>query len=796
MEKKINIGKNGKVKIIWNLSSMDYTAENEKNIKSVFAEKYNISPSSIIIEKNFKNKNNQEDNTLNYENIKNISDTNFQLELMKQYLKENEIEDYDFEEIKKIDSIINNLVNYDLYEKGKLYKIKWVRWSNFLSYGPDNYFDFTKLHNLVLLKGIPSNKSGKSTFAYDLLHFLFFGKTKSGKANNNLGKFFNIFLPEEKELFVEGCINIDGTDYVIKRTLTRAGKSKKELRTATQKIEYYRINDVGDREELADIDNLQEESSTKTNKIIKEALGDEKDFDLIISANAQDLDALISLKTDERGKILSRWIGLSCLQDKDAIAREMWNKKISVGRYSDIYNRETLKQEIEALNNENNENELYIDANKSKINDCENRLKTYKEDKERYQSDKKPIDDSVKNIKYDVTTLETMIKNIVELGKRESEQKEELKKQFNTITDFEYSDDEYKQLTIEKETLIEEISTLKVKIQSLKENNKYLKESEYCPTCGRKFDNVDNSALIQTNEQEITKLINIGIEKNKIKEEVTNSIFQIEERRKRKDERNKLELKILALETKLSNERVEYKELRDNIKKINDNKDAIRYNDELDAKIKTANDSISAEENVKQKLSNDIATLKNEIKSNKEKISEKEAIIVKINNEEKIEKNWKLYLKLIGKDGISKIVLRNTLPLINAEINNLLSDVCDFSVEVIMNDKNDVEFYMIRDDKKYDLTAASGLERTQAALALRVVIGNMSRLSRPPFVLLDEILGGVAKENYDDMRKLYKKITTYFDFILHITHIDIDDWHDGGTILVEKINNISKISFN
>ena len=474
----------------------------------------------------------------------------------------------------------------------------------------------------------------------------------------------------------------------------------------------------------------------------------------------------------------------------------MWNKKISVGRYSDIYNRETLKQEIEALNNENNENELYIDANKSKINDCENRLKTYKEDKERYQSDKKPIDDSVKNIKYDVTTLETMIKNIVELGKRESEQKEELKKQFNTITDFEYSDDEYKQLTIEKETLIEEISTLKVKIQSLKENNKYLKESEYCPTCGRKFDNVDNSALIQTNEQEITKLINIGLEKNKIKEEVTNSIFQIEERRKRKDERNKLELKILALETKLSNERVEYKELRDNIKKINDNKDAIRYNDELDAKIKTANDSISAEENVKQKLSNDIATLKNEIKSNKEKISEKEAIIVKINNEEKIEKNWKLYLKLIGKDGISKIVLRNTLPLINAEINNLLSDVCDFSVEVIMNDKNDVEFYMIRDDKKYDLTAASGLERTQAALALRVVIGNMSRLSRPPFVLLDEILGGVAKENYDDMRKLYKKITTYFDFILHITHIDIDDWHDGGTILVEKINNISKISFN
>ena len=90
------------------------------------------------------------------------------------------------------------------------------------------------------------------------------------------------------------------------------------------------------------------------------------------------------------------------------------------------------------------------------------------------------------------------------------------------------------------------------------------------------------------------------------------------------------------------------------------------------------------------------------------------------------------------------------------------------------------------------LSAASGLETTQAALALRVVLGKMSRLSRPPFILLDEVLGTVAKENYDDMKKLYDKIVEYYDFVLHICHIDLD-WYDGNIVTVVKNNNISSI---
>jgi DNA repair exonuclease SbcCD ATPase subunit len=151
---------------------------------------------------------------------------------------------------------------------------------------------------------------------------------------------------------------------------------------------------------------------------------------------------------------------------------------------------------------------------------------------------------------------------------------------------------------------------------------------------------------------------------------------------------------------------------------------------------------------------------------------------------------------MIGKDGISKMVLKNTLPIINCELNRLLNDVADFSVEITMNDKNDIDFLLTRDGIITRLSAASGLEKTQASLALRVVLGRLSKLSMPPFILLDEVLGTVAKENYDDMKKLYDKIAEYYDFVLHITHIsDIADWHNT-IITVKKEDNISSIKTN
>ena len=215
----IEIGEKAKIHINWKVSPYDYSKEKEKSIIAKASKKYSIPkehirviPDFLTIDKDGK------EISLTSDVVTNIQNPEFQVKLFKDWLKNNKIEDCDFELIKKIDSQINSKIDYNAYEKYKRYSIKWIKWDNFLSYGTGNYFDFTTLDGLVLLNGEPANQSGKTTFAIDLIHFLLFGKIEKYPT---LDKIFNKHLPEAQQVVVEGCIEIDVIDYIIKRVLSR-----------------------------------------------------------------------------------------------------------------------------------------------------------------------------------------------------------------------------------------------------------------------------------------------------------------------------------------------------------------------------------------------------------------------------------------------------------------------------------------------------------------------------------------------------------------------------------------------
>jgi DNA repair exonuclease SbcCD ATPase subunit len=786
MTKKIDIGKNAKVVVKWNVHHSNYTKELERSIISLMAQKYGIPEKNIRVETNYICVDNS--GIIANTDTQNIYDPKFQQELMKQFININNIEGVDFDEIIKIDSQINSLIDYDSYNKSKRYNIKWIKWDNFLSYGPNNFFDFTSLNGLVLLNGEPANKSGKSTFAYDLIHFLLFGKTNTNKAKT-LGELFNNYLPEERTINVEGCISIEGEDYIIKRNLTRSAKGKKS-KSVTNKVEYYKLNEDGTETFLPE-NNEVGASSSQTSKIIKDALGNESDFDLIISANAKDLDSLITLTETERGRLLSKWIGLSIIEDKDVKAREKWNKEISIGRYSDMYNATQLEADIKLLTEEIDALDKTVSDNTRKIEESNNRINEYNKTRDSLLLAKPTIDENL--LKIDTTTLQAKINTLIEEGKKCALDAEYLQKEIDEIGNIEYSEEEYIKLKNENNSLIGRMAELRANITNLTETNKALEKAEFCPTCGKKFDDVNNTDKISANIIKINEYKKEGISAKERCNEITELMTSIESKRTMLNKKNQLELKLAALKTNIASKRLEYAEKKQLLDNINKNLEAITINSKLDADINVINCSISTEERLKKDLEHDNVSKLEEINVNKHTVSLRKQYLLKIEEERKIERNWKTYLQLIGKDGISKMVLRNTLPIINNEMNRLLSDVCDFRLEIAMNEKNDVEFLLIRDDVITKLSAASGLEKTQASLALRVILGSLSRLSKPPFILLDEVLGTVAKENYDDMKKLYEKISEYYDFILHITHIsDIVDWHNS-VITVKKENNISNI---
>lgn len=792
---KTTIGKKSKVEIQWNVIPSNYSLEKAETIRAEMAKKYGIPKDNITVTPNFiKLNDNGEVIALSNEVIDNIQDPKFQQNLFLKYFEENGITEYNFDEICKIDNHINSLIDYEIYDARRRYEIKWIKWSNFLSYGENNFFDFTQLSGLVLLNGEPANQSGKSTFAYDLLHFLLFGKTNSGKADV-FSDIFNRYSPEATEVKVEGCLTIEGNDYVIKRTLTRPALSKRtEKSKVTHKVEYYRLID-GIEQSLIDdesSENLEGTGNVDTNKIIKEAIGNEKDFDLVICANSDNLKSLISLKDTDRGRLLTKWIGLLVIEDKEKIAREKWNKEVSKNLYSYTYNRGTLQKEVEDYGAELKVKEEDLNKWVEYSKNVANIIATHMSSKDALLLAKQPIDDNLTRI--DVTTVEAKIQSITDEGKKRAAQKERIEAQLKEIGDVSFNNEIYAGLVNESKKLNSEMAVLRTEIKNLKERNQELRKSEYCPTCGKKLDNVSFDVTITANEGTIKEKTELGINKSLALRNVDDEIAKMETQREQFMTKNNLELQRDKIEVELRRLRLELQEQKRTLADLERNKEIIKKNSEIDAQINVINHNIKIEESNHTQSIMTIENLKRDIKTYETEINNRKVVIEAIEKEEVLVQSWGLYLQLIGKNGISKMVLRNTLPIINGEMKRLLNDVCDFDVEVVIDDRNDVAFNLIRDNVVTKLSSGSGFEQTAASLALRVVLGNMSTLSRPSFILLDEVLGGVAKENYDNIKKLYDRILKDYSFVFQITHLDdIVDWHDK-VVTVKKVNNISSIT--
>ena len=787
----IELGSKARVLVNWNVSMYDYSKDKEKEIISKISKKYSIPKEKIRVSPQFLTVGeNGEDLSVTTEIIQNIQDPMFQQKLFKEYLSLNDIKDYDFERISAIDAEINAKIDYQVYDKYRRYCVKWVKWDNFLSYGSDNFFDFTKMKGLVLLSGEPANQSGKTTFAIDLLHFLLYGKTTKV---DTLAKVFNKHIPNATQVLVEGCITIDGEDYIIKRTITRPALSKRSAKSkVSQKVEYYKI--IGDTQtELEEyVDNQQEENSVQTNKVIKEAIGRESDFDLIMSISETTLDELVKKKEAERGRLLSRWIGLLPIEEKEALAREKFNSEIKPSLISNLYSSASVTEErdaflmrIETLTKDN----AKLDEENKKTDTT---IANLEQTKQTLSNAKKGIDTELAKI--DIATLSKQMEECLIQGKTKKNEHDNIVKELKELENIEFSIEEYEstQKTLNEATT--RLAVLGEKYSSTKQQIEKLKKSEYCPTCGRKLDNVDNSSMIETLSKELSS---IGEDGRKAREEYNALSKQMEElknKRLKYEERNKIEVKQAALELNLERLRSEYKDLASKKKEYEKNSEAIDKNNEIELQIRNTDELIRSNRECFQNNLQIIARNKSDVESYKGEIKKREDILKRIAEEEKLVKNWKIYLDLVGKNGITKMVLRKALPIINAQLVQLLSDVCDFDIEVAINSKNDVVFNLIKDGVRSDLNSGSGFELTASALALRAVLADMSTIPRMCGVVLDEVWGRVARDNYDNMRHLIEKISKSYEWMFLISHLnEVKDWCESN-VVVTKENNISKIA--
>lgn len=785
----LEIGKNAKIKVHWNVLGYDYKQETVDEIKALMADKYGKSKDDIDVVPDIILPSVGDGNgVFSKKTIEEIQNPNSHKLLFKKYLDLHDIKDYDFDAIETIDKEVNSELDYNPDYKYRKFSVKWVKWSNFESYGRDNMFDFSSLHGLVLLSGEPANECGKTTFAVDLIHFLLFGE--SGKCSTQ-DELFNYMLPEETQLSVEGCITVDGEDYIIKRTITRPALSKRtEKSRSVQKVEYYRI--IGDSlEELREYVEENGADTRETNKIIKESIGNKDDFDLMMCIQGKKLDALIDETPTNRGKLLSSWVGLSFLENKDVIARRLYNERVKPMLLTNRYNKEDLKIEIEACKKCIEECNKKV-SDYTKTNDkIDSEITELEKKKDKLFSEKKSTDEEV--LKLDITTIKKEFNDKKCEGIAKKAEFDKNEKEIKEIGEVEYSKEEHDNIKDENIKLDSEINALAKEYRQIEYLIESLKNGEICPTCKRKLDGVDNSAAIKENEKKLEEIRKIGREKKMLYKESNEKLNAIEKKFNDYTRLNTLKSSQAVLEVNIDSIRDKCKELKKLEKKYNENSEAIDKNTKIEREIAINNENLKSKRDAKTRTTELLFTENNNIKNYEKGIKDREDLITKLESDSKLERDWKLYIEMVGKNGISKMVLRELLPTVNAIVAQLLNGICDFSVTVDIDSKNEVTFYLNRGGVRRGMKSASAFEKAASGLALRSALLRMSTMPRMNFLIFDEVLGSVASSNYDNIKILYDRILEDYDFIFHVTHIDVlKDWHNTFVNVI-KTNGISRI---
>ncbi len=767
------------IKVTWDDTPENFTPEKIRRVKSYFQDKYKTKNIQVIT----KSLTNTSD--INLESLEasdSILDQQYQKKLMKDFIKENQIQTK-WELVDRLDNKVN--LSIDKLNENKVRYNKWyikkIEFSNFLSFGDDNVIDYTTLDGISVIESTPKNFGGKSTSSVDLLMFLFFNSTTKTKTGAEI---FNKFSDKD-EVSVRGEITIDGDDYVIERKLSRK-KSRAGEFNVTNKLEFYKRNEDGT------IENLSGEQRRETEAFISSAIGSEEDFLTTIVTTGNNLEQLIESKPTARGQILTKFMGLESLRSKEEIAKEMyneWSRKL----VSNTYNITQLEIDNETFTDSITNSENEIERLNIELGKFESELKKLEEKRDSTLSSKNnDVDRELINT--NPTLLQREINDLID-------QRNASQTNANNVTVVEpseyYHEDQHKELRGQ----MAELQGIEVAGKYEKnEKEKLIKKFEegtVCPTCNRALDDVDHTDEIEKIKKEIEEILK-SLEQNQIAFDSLKEQSESFDKLKTEFEtyeRNKLRKARYELEVEQKQLEIDSKQLK--LDRYDDNKKKLEENQRIDAeiisirtKIETANGNIRVTNKSIEGHNTNITLMKEKIKVNGE-------LIVKIKSEEELLAVFKTYLTIYGKNGISKVIMKNMIPLINQELYRLLVDSCHFILELNVNDKNEVEFIMIDTETRIikPLNAGSGYERTISSLALRSVLTKISSLPKPNIVVMDEVFGKIADENLEMVGEFFKKIKDYFEHIIVISHNPlIRNWSDN-IIMIKKESNISTIDF-
>jgi DNA repair exonuclease SbcCD ATPase subunit len=764
---------NPTIQVVWEDFADNFTQDKLKSVKSYFQKKYNTTNVNVLTKTKLVN----EETTTTIDVSMNITDPIYQLDLLRQYVTSKEMED-------KIDDVlnINQIVENRLQEKDvevtqfKKWFIRNIEFSNFLSYGENQRLDFDQMNGIVVIESNPANFGGKTVLSVDLLLFLFFNETSKTTKSEEI---FNRFTSKDK-VTVKGEITIDGEDYILIRTIERKLSRKGDWNVKTELDFFKKLSD-------GSIINFTGEQRRETETFIKNSIGTKEDFLMTILTTASNLEELLEAKPTARGQVLSRFMGLEFLKNKEEVAKELYSE-FSKSKISNIYNTIQLRDE----NEEYELTQVSLQNQKQKvlveIDDLNQKVKKGKE----YRDDiikKKHSDIDQEISRLNPTNTQEEI-NTIDLEKKGYISKiNELK--VVEPSEF-YHEDKHDEVKEQYNNVYKEIVQIDTEITSINKLKSEVEGGIKCEHCGIEL---MNAAITNAKIAELDGLIVQKTTKTTLMQDLSRKEQSFVQLKKEFDEYEKNKLVKEKYEVSIESCDLKVESLKNKLRNYEKMQDKIKDNQNIDSLLIRADLRIEELENLLKQQNSSITKIDFELKSIDEKIQTNIKYLKRIEEEESRDKIFKLYLEAFGKNGISKIIMKTMMPLINSELQRLMQDSSYFRLDIRINEKNEVEFLMIDNSTGVEklMVSGSGYEKTIASLGLRCVLSKICSLPKPNVVVFDEVFGKISNDNLDLVYDFFVKTKDYFEKIFLITHNPlISQWSDY-TIKIEKENNISKL---
>ena len=723
--------------------------------------------------------------SLDKENI--IRDFEWRHSMLERYVQ-NELKQ-EYQADKFLD--IHKTASLELDEPSEFIGVTWkplrFEFSNMFSYGEGNVFNLGELGGLVGL--FSPNASGKSTLLDAMTYCIFdkCSKTSSGaEVMNTSSDFFSCKLE----------LSVAGESYFIERN----GKKGKDGKVKVI-VNFYKEDGTS----------LNGEQRYETNDSIRKYLGSYENFMLITMYDQHNKSDFIDKTQKDKKDLLYKYFDIDIFEKLNDTSKEHLKQlKYEIENHQkQKYNESVTEYEnsIIDIKSKLTQVEASLDLNKKnsdilsvQIENKRKELIPYPKQSINYAT---KIDEESRNEAALSSSLESKRKSFVEA-------RNALKTNLSELDDMGERVDVSSNLVEVRKKLSNFDRDIAVTESEIKSSNKlieHLQGYEHDPNCVYCVKNnkyaLDGEKAKKELPELLDKLEKLKQNKNEVVEymqnlEIADSTYKKYKDKKAEAERLKSNLDNIESQANIIKEKIQISknlilEYSEKLKEQESYKEIEQKNAEIESKIAELMDEKKSIDDAIYQLAYTIGGHKATITTNESKIKDIKLKIKKFKDDTLTYNNYFVFEKATRRDGIPLFIIKNYLPVLENVVNDALKNVAAFNVQFELSDKTLEVFISYVNGPKWPLSLASGMERFISSLAIRAALNHVTVLPKPDFFFIDEGFGVLDSDNIANVGLFLEELTSYFRFILCISHLDVVKDYVAKELFIVKENGHSQL---